>query len=188
MATNLVTGFMNYWTVRNDSDMIKERSKVGEGAKSWDKIILGISGLLYLFSVVLAGLDSGRFHWSPNFHWSILTTGVILTFVGQIIFLIARKENRYFSSIVRIQSDRDHKVCDTGIYKIIRHPGYLGMSISLLAFPLITASVWCFIPIGISLILLILRTYLEDKTLKNELLGYNDYMKRTKSRIIPGIW
>jgi len=165
-----------------------ERSKVGDEAKTWDKIILGLSGITYMISIVIAGLDSGRFQWSPKFHWIIYAIGIILTIIGQLIFLSARKENKYFSSVVRIQTDRGHIVCDTGIYKIVRHPGYLGMTISLVALPLLTGSVWSFIPIVIAEILLFIRTYFEDKALKEELLGYSDYARRTRQRLIPKIW
>jgi protein-S-isoprenylcysteine O-methyltransferase Ste14 len=187
-GTNLLTALMNFWTIRNDSNLMTERSKVGDGAKSWDKIILGLSGIAYLISLVIAGLDSGRFQWSPDFHWIIYAIGIIVTITGQAIFLTARKENKYFSSVVRIQTDRGHAVCETGIYKIVRHPGYLGMTISLLALPLLTGSLWSIIPIVIAVILLLIRTYLEDETLKKELLGYTDYAKRTKQRLIPKIW
>ena len=188
LGTNLITGLMNFWTIRNDSELMDERSKVGEGAKAWDKIILGLSGITYLISVVIAGLDSGRFQWSPDFHWSFYVVGVILTIIGQIIFLTARKENKYFSSVVRIQHDRGHIVCNTGIYKIVRHPGYLGMTISLFAMPLITGSVWSIIPIFIAISLLVIRTYFEDETLKKELTGYTDYSQKTRQRLIPRIW
>ncbi|MHB8261137.1 MAG: methyltransferase family protein [Bacteroidia bacterium] len=188
LTTNIITALMNFWTIRNDSDLMTERSKVGEGAKSWDKIILGLSALTYLINVVVAGLDSGRFQWSPNFHWSIYALGVVLTIIGNAIFLTARKENKYFSSVVRIQTDRGHTVCDTGVYKIVRHPGYSGMTISLAALPLITGSLWSIIPTTIAIILLFIRTYFEDEALKKELTGYTEYTQRTRQRLIPKIW
>lgn len=188
LFTNLFTALMNFWTIKNDTELMTERSKVGKDAKSWDKLILGLSGVTYLISVVIAGLDSGRFQWSPHFHWSIYVLGIIITIFGQVIFLIARKENKYFSSVVRIQTDRGHIVCDTGIYKLVRHPGYFGMTISLAAFPLLTGSVWSTISIIVAIILLIIRTYLEDQTLKKELTGYSDYVQKTRQRLIPRIW
>lgn len=188
LITNITTSLMNFWTIRNDPELMTERSKVGKQAKSWDKIILGLSALTYLTIVIIAGLDSGRFQWSPDFHWSIYVLGVALTLTGQIIFLAARKENKYFSTVVSIQTDRGHTVCDTGVYKVVRHPGYAGMTISLAALPLITGSVWSIIPAVVAIILLFIRTYAEDESLKKELTGYNEYTLRTKNRLIPGIW
>jgi protein-S-isoprenylcysteine O-methyltransferase Ste14 len=108
--------------------------------------------------------------------------------VGQLLFLIAQKQNRFFSSTVRIQTEREHTVCNTGLYKIVRHPAYLGSIIQALGFPLIFGSLWSIIPAFASIVLLVTRTWLEDKTLLNELNGYTDYAKKTKYRIIPGIW
>jgi protein-S-isoprenylcysteine O-methyltransferase Ste14 len=188
LTTNIITSLMNFWTIRNDPELMTERSKVRKDAKSWDKIILGLSALTYLINVVVAGLDSGRFQWSPDFHWSIYALGVVLTITGQVIFLTARKENKYFSSVVRIQTDRGHTICDTGVYKIVRHPGYSGMTISLAALPLITGSTWSIIPTAIAIILLFIRTYFEDEALKKELTGYTEYTLRTRQRLIPKIW
>ncbi|HQQ93920.1 MAG TPA: isoprenylcysteine carboxylmethyltransferase family protein [Bacteroidia bacterium] len=188
LAGNLITGFMNYWTIRNDPELMNERSNVADNAKSWDKKILGISALVYVLNVILAGLDSGRFQCSAQFHWSLYAGGVLFLLMGQVIFLAARKQNRYFSSVVRIQKDREHKVCDSGLYRIVRHPGYLGMIISLASIPLITGSVWSSLSTGLAILLLVIRTQLEDKTLLNELEGYISYSQKTRFKLIPGVW
>jgi protein-S-isoprenylcysteine O-methyltransferase Ste14 len=188
LGTNMIPSLMNFLTVRNNTELIKERSKIGEGTKSWDKLLLGLSSLSYLVFLAVAGLDSGRYGWSPDFHWSLYVSGVVLTIVGQIIFLTAKKENKYFSTVVRIQTDRGHQVCQTGVYKIVRHPGYTGMIISSAALPLLTGSLWGIIPAAVSIILMIVRTYLEDNTLKRELAGYVEYSQVTRKRLIPKIW
>ena len=137
---------------------------------------------------IIAGLDSGRYHWSPDFHWSLSLAGILLTATGQLLFLIAQKQNKFFSSTVRIQTDREHTVCDTGLYKFIRHPAYLGSIIQSVGFPLLFGSFWSIIPIGMMIILLITRAALEDKTLKNELKGYPEYTNKTRYKLIPYVW
>jgi protein-S-isoprenylcysteine O-methyltransferase Ste14 len=188
LSTTIITSVLTYVYTRNNEELIKERSRIGEGTKSWDKKILAVSSLLYLVFLVVAGLDTGRFGWTPETHRSIYFVGAALIIGGQIIFLIAKKENRFFSAVVRIQSERGHTVCDTGIYKLVRHPGYLGMLISHIGLPLITGSRWGIIPVGITIALLMLRTGLEDATLKKELDGYLEYTLKTKKKIIPGVW
>jgi protein-S-isoprenylcysteine O-methyltransferase Ste14 len=136
----------------------------------------------------IAGLDSGRFHWSPDFHLGINLIGLLLTGTGQLLFLIAQKQNKFFSSTVRIQTDRGHVVCDTGLYKIVRHPAYMGSIIQSLGFPLLFGSLWSIIPIGLLIILFVVRTNLEDKTLKTELNGYPEYAAKTQYKLIPYIW
>lgn len=179
---------LNYTVLRIDPDLLKERSKPGENTRKWDKAILGITLLATISMYIIAGLDSGRYHWSPNFHWSFYLLGAILTALGQLLFLIAQKQNRFFSSTVRIQTDRDHAVCDTGLYKIVRHPAYLGSIIQSLGFPLIFGSLWSILPICAMIILLIIRTSLEDQTLKDELKGYLEYSEKTRYKIFPNVW
>lgn len=185
---NLIAVSLNSFALRNNNELAAERSEVKSGTKSWDKIILGLSAVTLIITYIVSGLDSGRFQWSPEFHWSINATGAILILSGEAIFLMAQKENKYFSSVVRIQTDRGHTVCDTGVYKIIRHPAYFGNIITAVGIPLILGSLWGLIPSVVSIILVIIRTSLEDKTLIKELDGYRDYTSRTRYRLLPYIW
>jgi protein-S-isoprenylcysteine O-methyltransferase Ste14 len=179
---------MNVLAVKKDSQLMSERSKPGEGTKSWDKLLLGLSAIIFLCTIILAGLDSGRFRWSPILPWIINAFGVILVITGQIIFLVARKENKFFSTVVRIQKDRGHTVCETGIYRAVRHPGYLGMIISTMGFPFLLSSLWSIVPTFLAIILLCIRTFLEDKTLKDELTGYLEYTKKIRYKLVPWMW
>jgi protein-S-isoprenylcysteine O-methyltransferase Ste14 len=188
LSVNILSTFMNYFTIHKNIELINERSKPGEGMKSWDKILLGSSALVYLIIIVLAGLDSGRFRSTTGFNWSMSIAGVILLMSGQALFLAARSQNRFFSSVMRIQKDRGHVVCDEGLYKIVRHPGYLGMIITMTGLPLITTSIWSVLPTSIAILLLLIRTSLEDNTLLKELNGYTSYSKKTEYRLIPFVW
>ena len=183
----LVMFTVSYTVLRVDNELMNERSKPGEGTKKWDKLLLGLSFLITLIMYITAGLDSGRYHWTSGFHWSLCVTGIILTIFGQLLFLIAQKQNRFFSSTLRIQTERGHTVCETGLYKVVRHPAYLGNLIQTLGFPLLFGSFWSAIPISVSVLLLLIRTYLEDRTLINELNGYREYTYKTRYKIIPYI-
>jgi protein-S-isoprenylcysteine O-methyltransferase Ste14 len=188
VSIGLIMSVLNYTLLRPDSELLNERSKPGAGAKNWDKTILGLSFLATISMFVTAGLDSGRYHWSPDFHWSLPVIGIFLTASGQLLFLLAQKQNKFFSSTVRIQTDRDHTVCDTGLYRIVRHPAYLGSIIQSIGFPLLFESLWSMLPVGLLIILNVTRTYLEDKTLKEELIGYQEYSLNTRYKIIPYVW
>jgi protein-S-isoprenylcysteine O-methyltransferase Ste14 len=184
----LIMGTLNYTLLKPDSALFGERSKPGEGTKKWDKTILGLSFLITISMYVTAGLDSGRYHWSPDFPISLTMAGILLTATGQLLFLLAQKQNKFFSSTVRIQTDRNHTVCDTGLYKIVRHPAYLGSIIQAVGFPLLFGSLWSIIPIGFLIVLHLIRTYYEDKTLLNELSGYREYSLKTRYKIFPYFW
>ncbi len=155
--------------------------------KPWDKVLLiafCITGF-YILPVVI-GLDI-RFQWScPGIYFSI--AGIVLFLVGSVIINWAMIVNTHFETSVRIQNDRGHKVITTGPYKILRHPGYVGAILWVVATPLIIGSVVGLIPVGIAGLVLIIRTWLEDKTLHSELNGYVEYAGRVKYRLFPGIW
>ena len=187
-AMSLLGLFMNFALTFEDTELLNERSKPPKDAKEWDKNILKLSALTTIIAYVVAGLDSGRYHWSPHLHWGAGLLGIVLMLLGQVLFLIAKKTNRFFSSVMRIQNDRGHTVCETGPYRFVRHPGYLGMIISWAGFPLLIGSIWSTIPVVIAIILLLVRTRLEDKTLIEELTGYSQYIQKTRPKLVPGLW
>jgi protein-S-isoprenylcysteine O-methyltransferase Ste14 len=96
--------------------------------------------------------------------------------------------NRFFSSTVRIQTDRGHEVVEGGPYRFMRHPGYVGAILLVTSISLVLGSLWALIPAGVVAVLLIIRTCLEDITLQRELTGYADYARRVRFRLVPGIW
>ncbi|HWQ72780.1 MAG TPA: isoprenylcysteine carboxylmethyltransferase family protein [Desulfitobacteriaceae bacterium] len=174
--------------VVHNPDLINERLKPGEGAKTWDKMYLTFSTLLFFITISLSALDSGRFKLSselPAYVYGIVSVTYI---AGNLIFAWAKKTNQFFSSVVRIQRDRGHTVCQDGPYRYVRHPGYLGSFLHTAVTPLLFGSLWGLIPTGIALALMIIRTALEDKTLENELEGYKEYQMKVKYRLIPLIW
>lgn len=188
VGIGLIMFLLNYTAFRIDPELMQERSKPQKNTLRWDKTILGLSFLLTCAMYITAGLDSGRYHWSPDFPQSIYIIGIFLTVTGQLLFLIAQKQNKFFASTVRIQSERGHTVCESGLYKFVRHPAYLGSIIQALGFPLLFGSLWSMIPAGLLIMLLFTRTNLEDETLINDLEGYPEYSKKTRFRIIPFIW
>lgn len=184
----LVGVTLNHLLVRAQSVITVERaSRVGAG-EDWDRRILGAYFLVSVVAFVTAGLDSGRFGWSGRVPPQVTYGGVALMLAGQVLFALAKRENDFFSSTAAIQTERGHRVCETGPYRLVRHPGYLGMLMSLLAFPLVMQSYWAFIPASVGALLLIVRTLLEDRFLMERLAGYAQYATRTRWRLFPGVF
>jgi protein-S-isoprenylcysteine O-methyltransferase Ste14 len=129
-----------------------------------------------------------RFGWSPDFPLWANILGLFLVAAGYTLACWALVMNRFFSSVVRIQTDRGHTVCDRGPYRIVRHPGYAGNALALPGVVLALASAWTIIPAVLALIVTIVRTTLEDNTLKEELPGYFDFARRVRYRLFPGIY
>jgi len=97
-------------------------------------------------------------------------------------------ENKFFAAVVRIQSDRDHKVIDSGPYRLVRHPGYAGSFLASLLIPLALSTYWVYIPVLLANLVIILRTAKEDHFLRAELPGYAEYAQKTRYRLLPEIW
>lgn len=173
---------------RFNPTLIAERLKMKKDAKKWDKILMRITNLFGVYILfVIAGLDVGRFRWSYLGVHS-LVIGYLLWVLSNFFSTWAMTVNPHFEPTVRIQNDRNHRVVTSGPYRFIRHPGYLGGALFYVSTPLIIGSAYAFIPAGIAIILTIIRTILEDKTLQNELDGYLEYSNRIKYKVIPGIW
>ncbi len=173
---------------RANPDVIAGRVNRHEGARRWD-LLLGLIGFLptMLAILIVAGLDDGRYHWSHVPWWGCVF-GYALIITGLVGVTWATKVNKFFEPIVRIQTDRGHKVIDTGPYAIIRHPGYAFGFLLFVGIPLALGSLWALIPAILLCPLLVLRTIWEDQTLRKELVGYQDYAQRVRFRLIPMVW
>lgn len=184
----LVGVTLSHMLVAAGSTITADRAREARAGRDWDKWLLRAYFLVNVVTFLTAGLDSGRFGWSGVVPISITVGGAALMLVGQVLFALAKRQNAFFSSTVRIQTERGHQVCDTGVYRLVRHPGYLGMLTSLLAFPLVMNSYWAFVPAGVGAALLVARAVLEDRLLLEELAGYADYTKKTRRKLLPGLF
>lgn len=130
-----------------DPELIKERSRIGPGAKKWDLVIAGL-GIVFLFpaTFIIAGLDAGRFNWSPPFPIWVQLLALLVFVMGSAIQSWAMVTNKFYSTIVRIQKERGHYVVTGGPYRYVRHPGYTGALMVSIALPLVFGSLWALIP------------------------------------------
>jgi protein-S-isoprenylcysteine O-methyltransferase Ste14 len=168
--------------------MLAERSRPKADSKKWDVAMVGIMGVFILIAYVIACLDV-RFGWTPQFALPAQIAGVIVAAFGYDVLLIwSMIANAFFTTIVRIQSDRQHTVAMGGPYRFVRHPGYVGTILFYLGTPFLFGSRWALIPAILAAAVLVVRTALEDKTLQAELPGYKEYVERVRYRLLPGIW
>lgn len=185
---NILFILLTYLLLIDRKDLIKERLKPGEGMKQWDRIYYAVSTPLFFVMFIVSILDTARFSWKPTVPFLMMILGIFLYCLGQAILLWAKRTNRFFSSVVRIQHDRNQTVCTNGPYRIVRHPGYLGGLIFTIGTPLLLGSYWGLLPAILSLLILVWRTSLEDVTLRKELPGYTLYTTQVKYRLIPLLW
>lgn len=204
----LVAGIWNWWeawvyavasvlgfvlsrllVARRHPDLLKERARSMQlpDTESWDRVLAPLLALGGILIVLVAGLDR-RFEWTTPFAYAIRIASIIPLILGYVLGTWAMWENRFFSGVVRIQTDRGHHVVTTGPYRLVRHPGYAGALLAYLVTPVLLDSLWAFIPALLLLGVIVLRTMLEERTLRDALPGYRQYMKNTRFRLVPGVW
>jgi protein-S-isoprenylcysteine O-methyltransferase Ste14 len=168
-----------------DDELARERFR--PPTKGADPVALRFVRVFALAHLVLGALDTGRWHLAPvdPALRAFSLVAMVLTFGA---FFRAMHENRFFSAVVRVQSNRAHRVVDTGPYSVIRHPGYAGL---LLAMPFSGLALGSFISAGIGVVLsalIVRRVMVEDAFLRQNLEGYTDYAARVPHRLVPGLW
>ena len=178
---------MGFIMFRRYPDLAAERLKPPKDAKKWDIAINSGVRLFQAARYIVAGLDF-RNGWTGGFPIGIQLAALAVSFLGYAIVPWAVANNKFFSQIVRIQTDRGHAVAAGGPYRFVRHPSYLGMIAFEMAIPVMLGSVGALLISVGTVFLIILRTALEDRTLQAELPGYAEYAKQVRYRLLPGIW
>ena len=157
-----------------------------KGTKAWDKAIGALLAVLYVMLPIIAGLDA-RFGWS-SLASAWLAPGIALYVAAAMLSHWAMLSNPFFEKTVRIQEERGHSVASGGPYAFVRHPGYIAFIAMGIALPLCLGSAWALVVAAANGALIIVRTALEDRTLHRELAGYAEYARRTRYRLLPGVW
>jgi protein-S-isoprenylcysteine O-methyltransferase Ste14 len=184
----ILSGYIIYstvWLMKNNPELLKERLRIRKTQK-WDKVILFLFSICFVALFVIPGFDF-RYHWThitmPVIVKATAFAGVCISLI--IIFLVT-KENTYAFKAIKIKEK--HTVVTTGPYQYVRHPLYAGGLLFIGCMPLALGSLSSFIPGVMSVVLFVIRTYLEDTMLYKELPGYRDYAQKTRYRLIPKIW
>jgi protein-S-isoprenylcysteine O-methyltransferase Ste14 len=168
-----------------DPGMVEERQAPGPGSR--DRFTQPVAGTLLLGHWILVGLDVGHFHWSPV-PWEIQVAGLVTYAAALGINFWAMWVNRFYSSVVRVQTDRGHHAVIDGPYRFVRHPGYAATLVAVLGGGIALGSWLAMLPLLGFAATFVRRTLVEDRILQAELPGYAAYCKRVRSRLIPGVF
>jgi protein-S-isoprenylcysteine O-methyltransferase Ste14 len=172
---------------RTNPEIFVARSRIHRSTKTWDKVILSLLLPAMLFEIVLAALDDGRLHWSSVPAWAT-TLGYVFLAFGYLVSVWAYRFNKFAEPGVRVQRERGQQVIDDGPYAHIRHPVYLGGLFIAASLPLTLGSLWALIPAAVGSATILVRILMEERTLRDELEGYREYMERVRWRLVPRVW
>jgi len=171
-----------------DTDLIAERMTRGKSVPRWDRTVLGLYGIMSgLVTLAVAGFDV-RFVWSPEVPWGVKIAAAIVFAAAWGIHIWAMACNKFFAKVARIQDDRRQTVATGGPYRCVRHPGYAAGILFEITRPLLLRSLYGLIPGILAALLLVVRTILEDRMLREKLDGYAEYSEQVRYRLIPGAW
>lgn len=170
---------------RVNLETLSERNKIGTNTPTWDKILLGVYWLLSFFIIYLvAGLEAKK---APAIG-GLFYIGIVLVLLATALSLWALMVNTFLESTARIQNDRNQAVCKKGPYRIIRHPTYLAILIWCISMAFIFETIFICAVSVVIVSIVIIRTYFEDKMMKNELNGYKEYTQEVRYKLFPYIW
>ncbi len=173
--------------LRRSPVTIAERADA-HGMKTWDKIVGGLWAVSYFLALLcVAGLDI-RYGWTGAFPIGLRLLGLAGMIAGTGLIGWAMISNAHFDAVARVRMERGHRVCSSGPYRWIRHPGYLAAMVQAPALALMLGSFWALIPAAAAAALMIARTHLEDRMLLQELDGYAAYSRAVRYRLIPRLW
>jgi protein-S-isoprenylcysteine O-methyltransferase Ste14 len=169
-----------------DPTLVQERIRPGPGGKDYTTVV--VTTPLMLGQSVVAGLDVGRFHWSDGMSPAVQAAGLLAVAAALAVVVWAMAVNRFFSSVIRIQTDRGHHLVTSGPYRFVRHPAYLAFPFLMVGSGLALGS-WPAALIGLVLVpAVVRRAALEDRVLREQLEGYAAYARQVRYRMFPGVW
>ncbi len=174
---------------RRNADLLAERARMvdHDDSEPWDRLLAPLVGVGGGVIPLIAGLEA---LWAPGPGYDPVVKGLAVFGLlgGYALGSYALLENRFFSGVVRIQTDRGHSVVTTGPYRWVRHPGYTGALLAFFATPFLLDARWALVATAVLTVALIVRTRLEDRTLLARLTGYADYARGVPFRLMPGLW
>lgn len=179
------------YLLRHDPALLIERLKLvplHKEQKAWDKVIMLLFFIAGLGLYIVPGFDVVRYEWSESLPLWMKILAMLIHLPCFVLLGWVMRENTYLAQVVKIDKARGHHVITTGPYALVRHPMYTIIIILLFAVPVALGSRFALFLAVFLTVLLIVRTYLEDRTLHAELQGYPEYAKQTRYKLIPGLW
>jgi protein-S-isoprenylcysteine O-methyltransferase Ste14 len=180
---------LSAWLLKHNPGLLTERmTGIGKpDQKTWDKVFFVVANVIFLAWLVVMPLDAVRFRWSQVPAW-LQVAGALLLLCSFYLFFLIFRENAYLSPAVRVQTDRGQMVVSTGPYRYVRHPMYATAILLLVGTTLLLGSWYGLVLVLLLVVAIAARAVQEERTLRAELSGYDEYMAQVKYHLIPYVW
>jgi len=178
------------WLAYRDPGLLAERFRMpGTGGQSRrDRRIIYLVTVGFVAWIALMPLDARRFHWTPPLPLAVRLVGEVFLILSWFFLFRAFVDNTFGSALVRVQTERGHRVITTGVYGWVRHPMYLGATLMFVGGPLVASAASALV-VGLALVVLLaVRSLDEEALLTRELPGYDEYRQRVRYRLVPFVW
>ena len=177
------------WLLRHDPALLASRlgPPLQRSQKPWDRILMVVLLVAFVAWMALIGLDAHRFRWSAVPVWGQVAGGALVVLCMILCWQVFRF-NTFAAPQVKMQSERAQRVITQGPYRVVRHPMYAGGSLMFIGAPLLLGSWWGLLAASILIVIISARIVGEERMLRRELLGYDDYAKQVRYRLVPGLW
>ncbi len=172
----------------HDPALLVERATRHENTQPYDRWIVPIYFVFSFGTILVAGLDGGRFRWSGEMPITLIIISYGIYLFGNGLASWAVSANPFFSSESRLQIERNQIVTRLGPYRVVRHPAYLAAIIIWPVTGPMLESWYAVIPGLLAALMMVIRTIYEDRMLHKELLGYAEYAQEVRYRLFPGSW
>lgn len=189
LATMAIIGISaGWWLAKTDPGLFAERMRLTAQDEQpvADKLFMLVFGVAALIWLIAIGLDQ-RTHGS-RFPLALQALGLAMLLLSTVFIMWVMRENSFAAPVVKVQSERGHRVVSSGPYAWVRHPMYTGTILFLVGMPLLLGSWWGLAMSPLFAGLFAVRAGIEERTLIAGLPGYNDYTTRVRYRLLPGVW
>ncbi len=180
---------LNFWLAGYDPALLASRlsAPVQTDQLPWDRVFMSVGAFVFAGWLVLCALDARRFGWSFVPLWT-RALGAVLIALSMIVVWQTFRFNSFAAPQIRLQRERRQHVITGGPYRIVRHPMYAGGLLMFLGTPLLLGSWWGLLMVPLGLIGIGFRAVGEERMLRRELPGYEDYARQVRFRMLPGLW
>ena len=189
LATIGITGVAGgLWLAKTDPALLAERMRpmMQSGQPAADKTFMLVFGFTALIWFLAIGFEVRLY--GPRVPVTLQALGLAMLLFSSGFIMWVMRENSFAAPVIKLQTERGHRVISSGPYAFVRHPMYSGTVLFFVGAALLLGSWWGVAASPLFAVLFAIRSGIEERALIEGLAGYADYAERVRYRLVPGLW